>query len=67
MARAKKRGRPKLAATKKRSAFVTVRVTAAERKKLERAADGLPVATWARYVLLRAAKSGRFYDVTGEE
>ena len=50
--------RKKLPAKQRRSKALRMPVTQAEEKKLQRAAEreGMPFATWARFVLLRAAE-----------
>lgn len=50
-----KLGRPKKPAAERRSSVLYLKLTAAERAAIDRAADGEPT-VWARSVLLRAAK-----------
>ena len=50
-----KMGRPPLPPEKRMDKLLKIRLTAADRAELDRAADG-DTATWARDVLLRAAK-----------
>jgi hypothetical protein len=48
-------GRPKLPKGEAKSAMIRARVTPAEQKAIEKAANGAGVSEWARNVLLRAA------------
>ena len=49
------RGRPPKPPEERRTAELRIRMTEAEREAMDRAADG-KTSTWAREVLLRAAK-----------
>lgn len=55
MADQPKRGRPPKPAAEVRSHALNLKLTAAERAAIDRAANGKPTA-WARGVLLRAAR-----------
>lgn len=56
----KKIGRPQIEATKRKQVMATLRLDKAERDELDAAAkrQGAKFSTWARKILLDAARSG---------
>lgn len=52
----RRRGRPPKPAAERQTESILVSLTPAERSLCEAAADGRPLATWARETLLRAAR-----------
>lgn len=54
---AQKMGRPPKAPEDRRAGVLRIRLTDAERAELDRAAEG-DTSTWARELLLKAARSG---------
>ncbi len=63
----RERGRPPKLPEERRTSELRIRLTAAERLILDRAANG-GTSTWARDLLLRAAKGGlRRIDSSGQQ